>query len=46
MLKGGLVYPERTPLASLQGTLLNKLGVPAEKLGDSNSQFRELSDLS
>jgi len=47
-LKGGrhIVYPEHTPLTNLQLTLLNKLGVPAEKLGDSNGQFRELSELS
>ena len=47
-LKGGrhLVYPEHTPLTNLQLTLLNKLGVPAEKLGDSNGRFRELSELS
>jgi hypothetical protein len=46
-LKGGrhLIYPEHTPLANLQLTLLNKLGVPAEMLGDSNGQFRELSEL-
>jgi hypothetical protein len=46
-LKGGrhLVYPEHTPLTNLQLTLLNKLGVPAEKLGDSNGQFRELSEV-
>jgi hypothetical protein len=46
-LKGGrhLVYPEHTPLTNLQLTLLNKLGVPAEKLGDSSGQFRELSEL-
>jgi len=46
-LKGGrhLVYPEHTPLTNLQLTLLNKLGVPAERLGDSNGQFRELSEL-
>jgi hypothetical protein len=46
-LKGGrhLVYPEHTPLTNLQLTLLNKLGVPAEKLGDSNGQFHELSEL-
>ncbi len=45
-LKGGrhLVYPEHTPLTNLQLTLLNKLGVPAESLGDSNGQFRELSE--
>ena len=46
-LKGGrhLIYPEHTPLTNLQLTLLNKLGVPTEKLGDSNGQFRELSEL-
>jgi hypothetical protein len=46
-LKGGrhLVYPEHTPLTNLQLTLLNKLGVPSEKLGDSNGQFTELSEL-
>jgi hypothetical protein len=44
-LKGGrhLVYPEHTPLTNLQLTLLNKLGLPTEKLGDSNGQFKELS---
>src|SRR5580693_5244948 len=47
-LKGGrhLIYPEHTPLTNLQLTLLNKLGVPTEKLGDSNGQFNELSGLS
>jgi hypothetical protein len=47
-LKGGrhLVFPEHTPLTNLQLTLLNKLGVPAEKLGDSNGEFNELSELS
>jgi hypothetical protein len=46
-VKGGrhLVYPEHTPLTNLQLTLLNKLGVPTEKLGDSNGQFTELSAL-
>lgn len=46
-LKGGrhLVYPEHTPLTNLQLTLLNKLGIPAEKLGDSNGQFKDLSEL-
>ena len=34
------------PLTNLQLTLLNKLGVPAEKLGDSNGEFKELSELS
>lgn len=46
-LKGGrhIIYPEHTPLTNLQVTLLNKLGVPAETLGDSTGQFKELSEL-
>src|SRR5580704_1139160 len=46
--RGGrhIVYPEHTPLTNLQLTLLHKLGIPAEKLGDSTGEFRELSDLS
>src|SRR6516225_4935455 len=46
-LKGGrhIVVPEHTPLTNLQVTLLDKLGVPTEKLGDSNGPFRELSEL-
>ena len=46
-LKGGrhLVYPEHTPLPNLQLPMLNTLGVPTEKLGDSTGQFKELSDL-
>jgi hypothetical protein len=44
-LKGGqhLVYPEHTPLTNLQLTMLNLLGIPTEKLGDSTGQFKELS---
>ena len=47
-IKGGrhLVYPADTPLTNLQLTLLNKMGVPAETLGDSTGQFKELSELS
>jgi hypothetical protein len=47
-IRGGrhLVYPEGTPLTNLQLTLLNKMGVPAETLGDSTGQFKELSELS
>jgi hypothetical protein len=47
-IKGGrhLVYPDDTPLTNLQLTLLNKMGVPAETLGDSTGQFKELSGLS
>jgi hypothetical protein len=47
-IKGGrhLVYPEHTPLANLQLTLLTNLGVPVEKLGDSTGQLKELYGLS
>jgi hypothetical protein len=47
-LKGGrhIVFPEHTPLTNLQLTLLNKLGIPADKLGDSTGEFKELSELS
>jgi hypothetical protein len=47
-LKGGrhLVYPEHTPLTNLQLTLLNMLGVPTDKIGDSTGQFKELSEMS
>lgn len=47
-LKGGrhIVYPEHTPLTNLQLTLLDKLGVPSEKLGDSTGEFKGLSGLS
>jgi hypothetical protein len=43
-LKGGrhLVYPEHTPLTNLQATLLGKLGMPAEKLGDSSGVLADL----
>ena len=46
-LKGGrhLVYPENTPLTNLQLTLLHKMGLPVERLGDSTGQFTELADL-
>jgi len=41
-----VVFPDDTPLTNLQLTLLAKLGVPADKLGDSTGQFKELSELS
>jgi len=46
-LKGGrhIVYPEHTPLTNLQLTLLDKLGIPTEKLGDSTGEFKQLSEL-
>ena len=44
-LTGGrhIRYPEGTPLSNLYQTLLNKLGVPVERIGDSTGTFRELS---
>jgi len=46
-IKGGrhIVVPEHTPLTNLQLTLLNRMGVPAEMIGDSTGQFKELSEL-
>ena len=46
-LKGGrhLVFPQDTPLTNLQLTLLDKMGVPAERLGDSTGRFTELAEL-
>jgi Protein of unknown function (DUF1552) len=46
-IKGGrhLVFPEHTPLANLQLTLLGNLGVPIEKLGDSTGRLKDLSAL-
>jgi hypothetical protein len=46
-IRGGqhLIYPEDTPLSNLQLTLLNAMGVASESLGDSNGQFKELSEL-
>jgi hypothetical protein len=46
-IEGGrhLVSPQDTPLTNLQLTLLNRLGVPVDTLGDSTGQFKELSEL-
>jgi len=41
-----LIYADGTPLSNLQLTLLNKMGVASETLGDSTGQFKELSELS
>jgi hypothetical protein len=37
-----LRYPDRTPLANLLLTLLNRAGVPAESVGDSNGELSEV----
>lgn len=43
-IQGGrhLVYPEGTPLTNLHVTLLDKVGVPVDKLGDSTGTINEL----
>ena len=43
-LKGGqhLRYPDKTPLANLLHTLLDRAGVPVEKFGDSTGIFSEV----
>ena len=40
-----LVCPDDTPLTNLQLTLLDKIGVPADRLGDSTGRFTELTEL-
>jgi hypothetical protein len=43
-IKGGqhLAYPQDTPHANTLLTMLNRAGVPVEKLGDSTGQFAEI----
>jgi hypothetical protein len=43
-LKGNqhIKYPDQTPLANLLATLLERAGVPEEKVGNSNGVFSEL----
>ena len=43
-IKGGqhIRVPDQTPLANLLLTLLNRAGIPLEKLGDSTGQFSEV----
>jgi hypothetical protein len=37
-----LRYPDRTPIANMHVALLNRVGVPTEKFGDSTGEFREI----
>ncbi len=43
-IKGGqhLVYPDRTPVSNLMLTLLDRIGVHQESLGDSTGRFSEV----
>ena len=44
-IRGGrhIRYSQGTPLANLHVTLLDKLGVRVERIGDSNGKFDQLS---
>ena len=46
-IRGGryVRYPQDTPLANLHTTILEKLGVPIEALGDSTGRLDRLTDL-
>jgi hypothetical protein len=41
-----VVYPSETPMTNLFLTLLDRLGVPAEKVGDSTGRIEQLTDVS
>jgi hypothetical protein len=38
-------YPRETPLNNLLLAMLDKAGVPTEKLGDSTGELEHLSDI-
>ena len=38
-------YPKETPMANLFVSMLDRMGVPVESLGDSNGSLADLSDL-
>ena len=46
-LKGGrhLRYPEGTPLTNLYASVLDKVGVQTEWIGDSTGELEHLSDV-
>ena len=46
-IKGGryIRYPKGTPLANMHLTILEKLGVPVEKIGDSTGQLNRLVEV-
>jgi hypothetical protein len=43
-MKGGqhLRYPDHTPLANVLLTMLDRAGVPIDKVGDSTAKFAEV----
>ena len=40
-----IVYPKSTPMNNLFLTMLDRMGVPAEQIGDSTGPLDELTDL-
>jgi hypothetical protein len=38
-------YPDETPITNLYMSMLDRLGVPVEKIGDSTGRLEELADL-
>jgi hypothetical protein len=46
-IKGGrhVRFTNEPPLANLHLTLLDKLGLPVERLGDSDGRVKELSEV-
>jgi hypothetical protein len=40
-----IVYPKDTPMTNLYLTLLDRMGVPAEQLGDSTGRIEHLTEL-
>ncbi|MGE3507571.1 MAG: DUF1552 domain-containing protein [Vicinamibacterales bacterium] len=46
-IKGGryIRYPKSTPLTNMHLTILEKMGVPAEQLGDSTGRLERLTDV-
>jgi len=41
-----IAYPRDTPMANLYLTMLDRIGVPAESIGDSTGKLEHLTDLS
>jgi Protein of unknown function (DUF1552) len=40
-----VVYPKQTPMTNLYLTLLDRMGVPSEKIGDSTGMIEHLADV-
>ena len=47
LVKGGrhIRFADRTPMANLHVTLLDRMGLPIERLGDSTGQLQHLSEI-